>query len=110
MKRIIKKLKKFSLLLGILIVWGISLLINQAKWTNLILMPLGALLGCCLLEIDWLFPSKGIKKILPLLLLPLTFFVLTSTPGIFGKGLIIFLNLRLLLDKDQLSPDNRPIS
>ncbi|MBU2592463.1 MAG: hypothetical protein ABH867_01510 [Patescibacteria group bacterium] len=107
---IARMLKKFSVPFAVLIVWEISLLVNQSGWTSLILVPVGALVGCCLIEIDWLFPNKNLKKILPLLLLPLTFFILTSTPGLFGKALIIFLNLRLLLDKDQPSPDNRPIS
>jgi len=94
------------LLTVILVLWEILLLINHAPWQNLLLLAAGAVVGYLILELDWFFPQKEIKKMLPLILLPLTIFILTSTPGVFGKALIIFFNLRLLLDNYIINKDN----
>lgn len=90
----------------VLVLWFISLLINQASWVNFVLLPVGAFIGHFVWNINWLFPKKELLKILPLILLIPTVFVLTSTSGTLGKSLVIFLNLRLLLDRKVLSADN----
>lgn len=90
----------------ILIIWELLLLLTKSSWVNFILLPCGAIVGYAVMEIEWFFPKKEVLRILPLILLPLTLFVITSTSGILGKSIIVFLNLRLLLDKKILSKDN----
>ncbi len=87
-------------------IWELFLFLAQSNWLNFILMPAGAIIGLFILEINWLFPKKEVLKILPIILLPLALFILTSTSGAFGKSIIVFLNLRLFLDKNRLIKDN----
>ncbi len=83
--------------LGLLITWELILIFRGTNWVQLILLPAGAIIGYMIMEIDILFPKKEILRILPLILLPLTIFILTSTSGMMGKGIIVFLNLRLII-------------
>jgi hypothetical protein len=92
--------------LVIILIWEIILIFRKTSWINLILVIVGAIVGYLIMEIDWFFPKKEIKKLLPFILLPLTIFILTSTSGLLGKSMIIFLNLRLLLDRNILNPNN----
>lgn len=98
-----KKLPKTivgCLLVGL--IWEIGLLITSSDWMDFLMLPLGLTIGYLILQINWPFKGKKIEQQLPLLLLPLTIFILSSTPGVFEKGLIVSLNLRLfvqLLDK-----------
>ncbi len=92
------KIKEYWLPLAILIIWELILLLTRSSWTNFFLLPLGAILGYFLLTLSWFSFKPIVKKRLPLILLPLTIFILTSTAGIFGKALIIFLNLKIILD------------
>lgn len=95
-----KKLpKSMSYGLIILILWGIGLILTKAAWTEYILLIVGAGVGYFITEVEQLFPNKKIKKILPIILSPLTLFILTSTNGSFGKSIIIFLNLRLIIQR-----------
>lgn len=84
--------------IGLLIVWELILNFRSTHWTQLILLPAGAFIGYMILEIEILFPKKEILPILPVILFPLTFFILTSTPGMLGKGVIVFFNLRLIIN------------
>jgi hypothetical protein len=102
-----KKIRKFfqnlpSLYLFgliIIVVWEIFIIFGNYYWTNIILLPAGAAVGYLLLELDWPFmKSKELKKILPFILLPVTLFIITSTTGVLGKAVVVFLNLRLLFD------------
>lgn len=93
------KVKKYLPEIVLLLVWQLVLLLKKTSWINLVLAPVGAIVGHLIMEINWLFPDKKIKSLLPIIILPLTLFVLTSTSGVFGKTLMVFLNLRLLLDK-----------
>ncbi|MFH1561125.1 MAG: hypothetical protein ABID04_00910 [Patescibacteria group bacterium] len=86
----------YYLVLGL--VWEIWLLFRSSNWIDFLLLPLGLTVGYLILEINWPFKGKAIEKQLPLLLLPLTIFILSSTPGVFEKGLIVCLNLRLFVD------------
>jgi len=103
----IKKMPK-DILVGLilLITWEISLVVTGSHWTNYIYVFVGAIIGFLIMEIKAFFLNKEILKALPLLLLPITLFILTSTPGLFGKSIIIFFNLRLILDKPSSKPDN----
>lgn len=85
--------------LALLIIWELILIFQSTHWTQLILLPAGAFIGYAILEIDILFPKKEIIRFLPLILLPLTLFILTSTSGMLGKGIIVFLNLRLIINQ-----------
>jgi hypothetical protein len=85
--------------LGLFITWELILILRGTNWVQLILLPAGAVIGYMILEIDILFPKKEILRILPLILLPLTVFILTSTSGLMGKGIIVFLNLRLIIEQ-----------
>lgn len=107
-KKILKnhKVVKKIILVFILLFWEIILLAKKSPWTNLVLLLAGSMVGWLILEINWFFPNAKIKRLLPLLLLPLTIFILTSTPDIFGKAIIVFLNLRALLDNQFPNRDN----
>lgn len=85
--------------LGLLIVWELILIFRGTNWIQLILLPVGAFIGYMILELDILFPKKEVIRMLPLILLPLTLFILTSTSGMLGKGIIVFLNLRLIIEQ-----------
>lgn len=83
---------------GLLVVWELILIFRSTYWVQLVLLPAGAVIGYLVLELDILFPKKEIMKILPIILLPLTLFILTSTSGMLGKAIIVFLNLRLIIN------------
>ena len=103
MKRVFEKTWPY---LTLFLPWEIILIIQKNSWQNFILLPTGAFIGYFILEIDWFFPKKEVLKMLPLILLPLTIFILTSTPGVFEKALIVFLNFRLVLDNYLTNKDN----
>ncbi len=92
--------------LGLLITWELILIFRSTHWTQLILLPAGAFIGYMILEIEILFPKKEILHILPVILLPLTFFILTSTSGMLGKGVIVFFNLRLIINQMRKKHEN----
>lgn len=96
--------------LGLLITWELILIFRGTNWVQLILLPAGAFIGYMILEIDVLFPKKEILRVLPLILLPLTLFILTSTSGLLGKGIIVFLNLRLIIEQylEKYESQSRP--
>lgn len=102
----LKLAKNKTVYLVALAIWLLFLLFGHSHWINFILLPVGAVVGYLILEINWNFPNKEVVKILPLILLPLTLFILTSTSGAFGKAVVVFFNLRLFLDKTALSKDN----
>ena len=85
--------------LAVLFVWELILILRGVSWTNYFLLISGAVSGYLIMEIDWVFPKKEVKQLLPLILLPLTIFVLTSTNGILGKSIVVFLNLRLIIER-----------
>lgn len=89
-----------------LVIWLVVLLISQSSWQNFILLPAGAFVGHMIWQINWVFPKKEIIKALPLILLVPAIFVLTSTKGILGKSMVVFLYIRLLLDKKLFAKDN----
>ena len=96
-----------SILWGIGIILGeIWLLKKESPWLNFALFLIGALAGGYLPQLDWFFPQKEIKKRLPFILAPLTLFILTSTNSVFGSSLVIFFNLKLLLDNLWPNKDN----
>jgi len=102
--KLIEKLKKlpqyYLAAFAILFVWELLFLISRAHWTKITLLAAGSIIGHLLMEIDWAFlKNKDLAKIIPIILLPLTLFILTSTAGPFGKAIIVFFNLRLILDK-----------
>jgi len=101
------KYKRYWLLILVLLFWELSLIFKGAYWSNLILLPAGAIAGCLILELKWFSFSKETKKMLPILLLPLTIFIITSTAEIFGKSIIVFLNLQLILDNYLINKDNK---
>ncbi len=84
----------------VLIIWEIILIWQDTQWTNYFLLISGAVVGYLIMEVDWVFPKKEIRQLLPIILLPLTIFILTSTSGILGKSIIVFLNLRLILKNE----------
>ena len=90
----------------VLAIWFIILLVAQSSWQSFILLPAGAVVGHMIWEINWVFPKKETIKALPLILLIPAIFVLTSTSGVLGKSVVIFLYIRLLLDKKLLGKDN----
>jgi len=91
----------------ILFVWELLLLIKKSHWTIIVFLVIGSIIGHLLMEIDWIFlKNKDLAKIIPIILLPLTLFILTSTAGPFGKAVIVFFNLRLILDKRTVDQDN----
>ena len=100
--RVVKEI----IFVAVLLLWQLLLLNQKRNWQDLALVFVGAAVGCWLGGEKRLFPKKEIKDILPLLLAPLTIFVLTSTSGIFGKAIIIFLNLKLILDNKFSKLDN----
>lgn len=108
--KIINKIRELPKLIRIslvtLLIWEVILIFQKTFWVNLIFVIIGAIVGYLIMEINWLFPKKEIKQLLPFILLPLTIFILTSTSGLFGKSIIVFLNLRLLLDRSLLKPNN----
>lgn len=83
----------------ILITWQLILIVQKTNWLNLAMVVIGAIVGYLILEIDWVIPKKEIKQYLPLILLPVTLFILTSTSGLVGKSMIVFLNIRLISDQ-----------
>ncbi len=87
----------------ILLIWEIILILQGTHWTNYFLLISGAIVGSLIMEIDWFFPSQEIRRILPVILLPLTIFILTSTSGTLGKSIIVFVNFILIID--QLNKD-----
>jgi len=93
------KTKKYWPLLIAIVLGEIFLILNHFSWRSFFLLPLGALLGYFLLDLPWFSFQPPVKKHLIWILTPLTLFILTSTAGTFGKTLIIFLNLRIILDK-----------
>jgi membrane-associated HD superfamily phosphohydrolase len=102
----IEKLPKTMLYGGIiLIIWEIILIWQRTHWTNYFLLISGAIVGVLIMEIDWFFPSKEVRRLLPLILLPITIFILTSTTGTLGKSIIVFVNLSLIVD--QLKKNDR---
>ncbi len=101
----IEKLPKTIFYSGIVtIIWEIILIWRDTHWTNYFLLISGAVVGYLIMEIDWVFPKKEIRKFLPIIILPLTIFILTSTSGILGKSIIIFLNIRLIIEEFNLLP------
>ncbi len=96
----IKKLPKTIFYSGIvLIIWEIILVFQKIQWTNYFLLISGGVVGYLIMEIDWVFPKKEIRKFLPIIILPLTIFILTSTSGILGKSIVVFLNIRLIVEE-----------
>ncbi len=91
--------------LALLVIWEIILIFQGAKWINFLLLISGAAVGYLIMEIDWAFPNDQIKRFLPLILLPVTLFILTSTGEILGKSIVVFLNLRLIVD--QFYPEDK---
>jgi len=110
MKFSLKRLPNLYLAyLIVLSVWIVIFLITQAPWQNFIILPAGAFVGHMIWEINWFFPKKEVVKLLPLILLIPAIFVLTSTDGVLGKAVVVFLYLRLLLDKRLANKDNQSI-
>jgi len=109
--KLIKKLKTASkyylVAFAALFAWGLLLLAKKSHWTEIALLIVGSIIGHLLKEINWAFLSnKDLAKIIPIILIPLTLFILTSTTGPFGKAIIVFFNLRLILDKRAKRKDN----
>jgi len=91
--------------LVIIVFWEIILIWQRTHWTNYFLLISGAIVGVLIMEIDWFFPSKEVRRLLPLILLPVTIFILTSTSGTLGKSIIVFVNLSLIVN--QLKKNDR---
>ena len=85
--------------LVIIVFWEIILIRRGTHWTNYFLLVSGAIVGGLIMEIDWFFPSKEVRRLLPVILLPVTIFILTSTSGSLGKSIIVFVNLNLIIDQ-----------
>ncbi len=83
----------------ILMIWELILIIQKTNWLNLTMVVIGAIVGYLILEVDWVIPKKEVKQFLPIILLPVSLFILTSTSGLLGKSMIIFLNIRLITDQ-----------
>lgn len=95
----IQKLPKtitYSLI--VLIIWLFILIFQSTAWIDLAYVIIGAMVGYLILEVDWVRPKKKeLQQLLPIIILPLTLFILTSTRGMLGKSIIVFLNLRLIV-------------
>jgi len=110
-----ENLKNFAqtylIYIAVAVVWSVLLIFAKKPIADFIYLIFGAAAGFLLLEVNWQFlTKKEITDKLALLLSPLTLFVLTSTDNVFGKAAIVFLNLRLLVDKrKENGKSNNPI-
>jgi heme O synthase-like polyprenyltransferase len=106
-----ENLKKFAqtylIYIAVAVIWCLLLIFAKKPPVDFVYLIFGAAVGFLLLEINWQFlAKKEITDKLALFLLPLTVFVLTSTDSVFGRAAIVFLNLRLLVDKKQKDVKN----